>query len=62
MAVILNTALSGPRAYHGEMRDYPWVWAEGRRNPGPAEIDAACAALWRAWAAMFALTALIAII
>jgi adenosylcobinamide-phosphate synthase len=62
MAVILNVALSGPRAYHGEMRDYPWVWAEGRRDPGPADIDAACTALWRAWAAMFALTALIALI
>lgn len=62
MAVILDTALSGPRAYHGEMRDYPWVWPEGNRNPGPADIDAACTALWRAWAAMFALTALIAII
>ncbi|MEZ5755701.1 MAG: adenosylcobinamide-phosphate synthase CbiB [Paracoccaceae bacterium] len=61
MAVILNTALSGPRAYHGEMRDYPWVHAEGRRNPGPAQIDAACTALWRAWAAMFALTALLAL-
>jgi adenosylcobinamide-phosphate synthase len=62
MAVILNVALSGPRAYHGEMRDYPWVHPEGRRDPGPADIDAACTALWRAWAAMFALTAVIALI
>lgn len=62
MAVILNTALSGPRAYHGEMRDYPWVWPEGSRTPGPATIDAACTALWRTWAAFFALTALIALI
>jgi adenosylcobinamide-phosphate synthase len=62
MAVVLNTALSGPRAYHGEMRDYPWVWAEGRRDPGPDQIDAACSALWRTWGAFLALTALIAII
>jgi adenosylcobinamide-phosphate synthase len=62
MAVVLNTALSGPRAYHGEMRDYPWVWAEGRRDPGPDQIDAACSALWRTWAAFLALTTLIAII
>lgn len=62
MAVILNVALSGPRAYHGEMRDYPWVHPEGRRDPGPADIDAACTALWRAWAAMFSLTAVIALI
>lgn len=61
MAVILNTALSGPRAYHGEMREYPWVWPEGRRDPGPDQIDAAVSALWRAWGAMLALTALIAL-
>jgi adenosylcobinamide-phosphate synthase len=61
MAVVLNLALSGPRAYHGEMRDYPWVWAEGRRDAGPDDIDAACAALWRAWGAMLALTAVIAV-
>ena len=61
MAVILNTALSGPRAYHGEMREYPWVWPEGRRDPGPDQIDAAVSALWRAWGGMLALTALIAV-
>ena len=61
MAVILNTALSGPRAYHGEMRDYPWVYPEGRRDPGPDQIDAAIGALWRAWGAMLALTALLAL-
>ncbi len=61
MAVILNTALSGPRAYHGEMRDYPWVWPEGRRDPGPDQIDAAVSALWRAWGALLALTAVIAL-
>ena len=61
MAVALNVALSGPRAYHGEMRDYPWVWPEGRRTPGPADIEAACAALWRAWAAGLALVVLVAL-
>lgn len=61
MAAILNVALSGPRAYHGEMRDYPWVYPEGRLDPGPDQIDAAVSALWRAWGAMLALTALIAL-
>jgi adenosylcobinamide-phosphate synthase len=61
MAVVLNVALSGPRAYHGEMRDYPWVWPEGRRDPGPAEIDAACSALWRAWGLMLVLVAVLAL-
>ncbi|GGW33898.1 cobalamin biosynthesis protein CobD [Gemmobacter lanyuensis] len=54
MAVVLGISLSGPRSYNGEMRDFPWVNAEGRRDPGPAEIEAACSALWRAWGLMLA--------
>jgi adenosylcobinamide-phosphate synthase len=50
MAVVLNVALSGPRSYHGERKDFPWVWKEGRRDPGPKEVDSACRALWRSWA------------
>ena len=61
MAVVLNVALSGPRSYHGEMRDFPWVWPEGRHAPGPDDIDAACAVLWRAWAGLLMLTAVIAL-
>ncbi|WP_054300795.1 adenosylcobinamide-phosphate synthase CbiB [Gemmobacter sp. LW-1] len=61
MAVVLGIALSGPRSYHGEMRDFPWVHSEGRRDPGPAEIEAACDALWRAWAAMLAVAVLLAL-
>ncbi|THD72019.1 cobalamin biosynthesis protein [Thalassobius vesicularis] len=49
MARALNVALSGPRAYHGQMRAYPWVHPSGSRTPGPLQIDAAVAALWRAW-------------
>ncbi|WP_460272664.1 adenosylcobinamide-phosphate synthase CbiB [Celeribacter sp. ULVN23_4] len=45
----LGVALSGPRAYHGEMRDYPWVNPEGREAT-IRDIDAACARLWTAWA------------
>jgi len=62
MAVVLNTALSGPRSYNGEMRTFPWVWPEGRRDPGPAQIDAACRALWRAWGLMLAVTVVLALI
>ena len=54
MAVVLGISLSGPRSYNGEMRDFPWVNAEGRRDPGPTEIEAACSALWRAWGLMLA--------
>ncbi len=55
MAQVLGIALSGPRIYDGQRRDYPFVNAEGRRMAGPADIDNACAVLWRTWAlAVFA--------
>ena len=62
MAVVLDVALSGPRAYHGVMQDFPWVWPEGRRDIGPDQIDAACRALWRAWALMLGIAGLVALI
>ena len=61
MAVVLGISLSGPRSYSGEMRAFPWVYPEGRRDPGPAEIDAACTALWRTWGLMLAVTAAMAL-
>lgn len=62
MAPVLGVALSGPRSYHGEMREFPWVWPEGRRDAGPDDIDAACRALWRAWGGMLALVVLVALV
>ena len=62
MAQVLDISLSGPRSYHGERRDYPWVHASGRRDIGADQVDAACTALWRTWALMLALVTLIAII
>ncbi len=62
MAVALDVAISGPRSYHGQMTDYPWVWPEGRRDLGPADIDRTVAALWRGWAGMLALVVLIALV
>ena len=62
MAVVLNVALSGPRSYNGVMTDFPWVWPEGRTDPGPDQIDAACSALWRAWAGLLVLACLIALV
>ncbi|MDP3262657.1 MAG: adenosylcobinamide-phosphate synthase CbiB [Tabrizicola sp.] len=61
IAPVLNVALSGPRSYNGVRRHYPWVWPEGRRDPGPDDIDATCAALWRTWAAMLAIAVLVAL-
>lgn len=60
MARALGVALSGPRAYHGEMRDYPWVNPEGFREIGAAAVEAACAMLWKAWAAGFCVVLVLA--
>jgi adenosylcobinamide-phosphate synthase len=62
MAPVLNVALSGPRSYNGIRKDYPWVWPEGRRDPGPEDIDAAASALWRVWAALLAVAVLTALL
>jgi adenosylcobinamide-phosphate synthase len=62
MAVVLNAAISGPRSYDGEMRDFPYVWPEGRHDLGPVDIDRAAQALWRAWAGMLVLVFLIGVI
>ena len=58
----LGVALSGPRSYHGEMKDYPWVNPDGRAAAMPTDIDNACFALWRAWWIAFGVALLIAII
>ncbi|MCI2399762.1 adenosylcobinamide-phosphate synthase CbiB [Aliiroseovarius subalbicans] len=60
MAAVLNVALSGPRAYDGERRDFPWVHPEGRRALTPDDVDRACAVLWRAWLVMVVIVALLA--
>ena len=58
MSRVLDVALSGPRSYHGEMRDFPWVHPQGRRTIGAPEIDAAVRTLWGAWAILLALAVL----
>lgn len=59
MAHVLDVALAGPRSYDGALRDFPFVHPEGRRDIGAAEIESACAALWMAWGALLATTALL---
>jgi adenosylcobinamide-phosphate synthase len=61
MAVVLNVALSGPRSYDGKKQDFPWVYPEGLRTIDEAEVDSACTALWRAWAATLGLVAILAV-
>jgi adenosylcobinamide-phosphate synthase len=62
MAVGLGVALSGPRHYHGEQVDYPFVNETGAYEIGPAEIDAAVVSLWRAWGTALGLVILIAVV
>ncbi|SHI84299.1 adenosylcobinamide-phosphate synthase CbiB [Wenxinia saemankumensis] len=57
LARVLDVALSGPRSYHGRMRDFPFVNPRGRREAGPEEIDAAVRTLWRVWGGAVALLA-----
>ena len=61
MAGALDVALSGPRSYHGTVRDYPWVNATGARGIGVAQIEAAIAVLWRGWAVVLGITLLLAL-
>jgi adenosylcobinamide-phosphate synthase len=58
MAQVLDIALSGPRSYHGELRDFPFVHPDGRRGIGAEEIDAAVGVLWRSWVILLAAVAL----
>ena len=50
MAHSLNLALSGPRSYDGEIKDYPYVNADGIKELGPMHITEATWVLWRTWA------------
>jgi len=45
----LGVALSGPRAYEGVARDFPFVNPAGRREIGADDIDVGVALLWRVW-------------
>jgi len=62
MARVLGVALAGPRSYHGEMRDFPWVHPQGRRILGAPEIEAAVRTLWGAWAILLALAVIWAVL
>lgn len=50
MAGVLGIALSGPRSYEGEMRDFPFVHPEGRRALTADDIDRSVRVLWSCWA------------
>jgi adenosylcobinamide-phosphate synthase len=62
MARAINVALSGPRAYEGQMQNFPLVHPTGTLTAGPADIDAACLILWKAWGFAVIVTAFVAIL
>ena len=45
----LDIALSGPRSYDGQTRDYPFVNAAGKHDLDADDIDAAVRVLWKTW-------------
>ena len=55
MAHGLDIALSGPRSYDGQLRDYPFVNAGGEHDLTPDDIDRAVGVLWKTWAVMLVL-------
>ena len=61
LAPVLGVALAGPRSYDGVMRPFPWVNPAGRRDAGPADVESACAALWRTWGVALALAVLLGV-
>ena len=61
MATVLGIALSGPRSYAGEKKDYPFVNVAGRKDLGGKDIRACVGALWRSWVLMGLIVAALAI-
>lgn len=53
LARSLDIALSGPRSYHGQMTDFPWVHPDGRQSLYPQDINRAILKLWIGWLAVF---------
>ncbi len=62
MAYGLDIALSGPRSYDGVIKDYPFVNADGARDLGADDIDAAVGVLWKTWGAALACALVLAFI
>lgn len=54
-ARILDLALAGPRTYAGQFVDDPWMNPEGRQDATPQDIRESVDLYWRAWAILFGL-------
>ncbi|MCY4307570.1 MAG: adenosylcobinamide-phosphate synthase CbiB [Rhodobacteraceae bacterium] len=53
-ASALGIALSGPRSYDGELRDYPFINQTGRMELMPEDIKDCIKVAWKGWVASFA--------
>ncbi|NRB16216.1 MAG: cobalamin biosynthesis protein [Rhodobacteraceae bacterium] len=62
MARALDLALSGPRSYDGQMRDFPWVNGSANKAIGAHDIDACSARLWQVWGLVLAMTVALALL
>ena len=62
MARAIDIALSGPRAYEGQMQDFPFVHPAGNQFAGSSDIDAACSMLWKAWGTALLFTTILTIL
>ena len=62
MARALGIALSGPRSYGGEMRDFPFVNATARRRLIADDIERTCRALWVSWAAVLTIVLVLTVV
>ena len=62
MAYGLNIALSGPRSYDGEIRNYPYVNADGKHDLTADHIDQSINVLWKTWGLLLGLAAITAIL
>lgn len=47
MAAVTGLALGGPRIYRDDVADEPFMNDDGRKDAGPADIDAALGFFWR---------------
>lgn len=62
MSRALGLALSGPRSYDGQMRDFPWVNGSANKAISARDIDACINKLWQVWAFALAMTVALALL
>jgi adenosylcobinamide-phosphate synthase len=61
-AASLEIALAGPRVYGGVPTDDPYMNGSGRKQAGPADIEAAVWLVWKAWAVVLAVAVGVALL